>query len=170
MKLIAHIKFWAWKVVTMLILGPIYIAIISEGLRTLIPALGQRISRIPFLDFFDDFDATHRLDLAHLMSLVLLIAVWWLWDRLLTIWLGGDFDAQGFNAELFKKIIYILGTTIVGTDACLFFLSVTQSTWGGSSFSFSAILATACYLAILIFVSFVSCVLRRDLLSFTKEK
>jgi hypothetical protein len=159
----AHAKYWLWKVVTLVVLAPIYVALISEGFRLLIPAAGLRLSKIPFLSFLDDYEATHRLDCAHLMALGLLIFVWMFWDLLLTIKLGGQFDTYGFEPESFKKVVLILGLTLVCCDACLFFVSVTNSSWGGSSFSFSAIIATAAYVAILICVSFVSCILRRDI-------
>jgi hypothetical protein len=164
MKFFAHFKYWAWKTLSMTLLAPVYVAIISEGFRLLIPAAGLKLSKIPFLSFFDDFDATHRLDVAHLMSLGLLGFVWFSWELLLVIWLGGEFDSFGFDPERYKKIVTVLGSTLVGSDACFFYLAVTNSSWGDSSiFSFSALLATAAYVAILVCVSFVSCLLRRDI-------
>jgi hypothetical protein len=166
----AHVKYWLWKIGSAAFLAPIYIAIISEGLRLLIPPAGLRLSKIPFLDFFDDFEATHRLDCAHLMGLGMLVFVWFFWDQLLTIKMGAEFNAYGFDPEKYKKVVTILGSTLICCDACLFFLSVTNSSWAGSSFSFSAVLATAAYIAILVGVSFVSCLLGRDIrVQSTKE-
>lgn len=159
----ARIKYWAWKLLSMAVIAPIYIAIVSDGLRYLIPPLGQKLSKLPFLQIFGDYESTHRIDLAHPMALVLLFAVWWLWDRLLMAWLGGDIDYLGFDPDAYNVVVNVLGISIVSADAMLFYLGATQSTWGGTAFSFSALLATIAYVAILVFVSFVSCVLRRQL-------
>lgn len=167
----ARLKYWAWQVVTKLILGVIYIAVISEGLRVIVPALGQKLYKLPGLGALRDYEGTHRLDLAHFLAIFVLFAVFYLWDRILELWLESDeeFDDRGWNPEAHRRLVVVLGTVILGADACLFYVAMTQIGWRGTTFSFSALLATAAYLAVLIFVSFVSINLRKSITQLTKD-
>jgi hypothetical protein len=56
-----------------------------------------------------------------------------------------------------------LGFVILGADILLFYVAMTYSGWGESEFSFSAFLATIAYVGVLIFVSYVSIRLGRDI-------
>ncbi len=43
----AHAKYWLWKLVTVAVLAPIYCSVIAEGLRVNVPALGQKLYKLP---------------------------------------------------------------------------------------------------------------------------
>lgn len=167
----ARLKYLAWEIFTKLVLGLIYFSIISEGFRILIPILAERIHRFPGLGWMNDSEALYQIDLAHLMSLFMLIAVWYLWDRILTLWLDAEitFDDLSWNQDNDITFILLLGAVVLGADACLFYLSVSNVSWGGSSFSITAVIATAAYLAVLLFVTYVSIRLRKSLHHFKKE-
>jgi len=162
---IAHLKYWLWQIVTKLLLGMIYVAVISEGLRFLVPALGQKLWKLPGLRMLKDYEDTYRLDLAPILSIFVLIAVWYLWDKILQVWLHSDrvFVAEGFNPQAYRTLVLMLGCVILAADAVLFYTAMTHVGWRGTVFSVSALLATAAYLAVLVFVSFVSINLRNDL-------
>lgn len=160
---VARLKYWSWRVATLLIIFPIYFMLISEGSRSLIPALGQKLSKIPFVGFLDNFEATYRLHLGNLFASVLLIAVLILWEQIILILLGSDIDSHGFDPEMFKRVVLTLGITILTCDLVLFYLAIARSSWGRSSFSFTSIIATVCYLGFLIFTAFYACILKRDL-------
>lgn len=159
----AYAKHFLWQLATKVILGAIYVGVISEGLRHLVPALAQKVYSLAGLSFLRDYEATYRLDLALFLSVFMLIAVWWLWEKILQLWLQAedDFDDHGWNSDAHRRLIVTLGVVILGADACLFYVAVSQAGWSGTRFSVSALLATAAYLAILLFVSFVSIHLRR---------
>lgn len=144
-------------------LGVLYICVVSEGLRFLVPGLGMRLHKVPGLSFLYDYEDLHRLDLAHVLSLFMLFAVFYLWDKMLLLWLDSseNFDDGGWNPQANRQLIVALGWIILGADACLFYVAMTQVGWGATSFSFAALLATAAYLAILIFVSYVTINLRK---------
>ena len=87
-KIRAHARYWAWQVASKAILGMIYLAVISEGLRVLIPALGQRIYKLPLLGSLKDYEATYRLDLAPFFAVFLLIGVFVLWPKIIGLWVS----------------------------------------------------------------------------------
>lgn len=161
----AHVKYWAWKAVTIVVLAPIYCSVIAEGLRMLVPALGQKLYKLPIpgIASLAQYQELRRLDLAIFLALFLLIAVWWLWEQLLRVILGSDaaFRDSGWNPDAYKRVVLILGMIVLGADACLFYVSMVQMGWGGTRFSIPALLATAAYLAVIVFVSLVSLNLRK---------
>lgn len=164
---VAHAKYWLWKLVTIVILAPIYCSVIAEGLRMLVPPLGQKLYKlaIPGFAMFGQYQETRRLDLAIFMSVFLLVAVWWLWEQVLKVFLSTDalFENCGWNPEAYTRVVLILGVVILGADACLFYVSMVQMGWGATRLSVPALLATAAYIAVIIFVSLVSLNLRRPL-------
>lgn len=161
----AYFKYWVWQMVTKPSLGVIYLSVISDGLRYLVPPLAQRLYKLPGLSVLQDYEETYRLDLAPFFAFFLLIAVWYLWEKLLQLWLGWDeaLDGSEWNLEAYRRLISTLGVAIVGADACLFYVAMTQVGWRGMHFSFSALVATAAYVGVLIFVSLVTVNLRRAL-------
>lgn len=159
--MIAKLKSWAWDIVSGIILGIIYWTVISEGLRLLLPVLGQRIHKVPIpgFSYFDRFEATHRLDLAHGLSIFLFIAMWKLWALILEDRLGSDqhFRDSGWeDTDAYKSLVLLLGRVILGADAVLFYIAMTQMGWSGSAFSIPAIIASISYVAVLVFVKLVS--------------
>lgn len=158
---IAAVKLWIWNGLSIVVLGITYWAVISEGLRVLLPTLGQRLSKLPIpgFSYFGSFEATFRLDLAHGLSIFLFIAMWSLWGLILRYWLGSDlhFRNSGWeDPEAYKRIVLVLGVVILLADALLFYIAMTQMSWSGSNFSFVALIASAGYVAILVFVKLVS--------------
>jgi hypothetical protein len=160
------VKYVLWVFVTKGMLGTIYVTVISEGLRTIVPALGQRLFKQPGLSFLKDYKETHRLDLAPFMAVFILIAVFYLWERILKIWLSSDRDLTWENETI---LLMGLGSTILGADAILFYTAMAMDGWSGSMISISALLATVCYVAVIVFVSYVTVLLRSAIYSFGKE-
>ncbi|MCA9077358.1 MAG: hypothetical protein KDA93_20190 [Planctomycetaceae bacterium] len=156
---IARIKYWTWKIFSKFLLGIVYFSIIAEGLRQIVPVLGQRLYKLPGLSSLQDYEATYRLDLAPIFAGFLLLAVWSLWASLLKIWLLDD-DSRRYS-DSHKLLIATLGGTILTVDAYIFYAAMLEYGWGGS-FSFSALVATAAYVGVLIFVLYVSHQLQED--------
>ncbi len=156
----AYLKYYAWTVVTKVVLGIVYVSIIREGLVSLIPALGQRVSKIPMLSFFADYENLFRLDLGFFFAIFLMIAVFYLWSKIIY----SSFYETLRNKPLDMKsledrretLVRGLAAMILVADGCLFYFAMTQSSWGGSNFSFAALIATFAYLGVLIFVCLLS--------------
>lgn len=161
-----RVKYLLWVLFTKGMLGTIYISVISEGLRTLVPALGQRLFKVPGLSFLKDYKETYRLDLAPFMALFILIAVFYLWERILRIWLSSDRDLAWENETI---LLMGLGSTILGADGIIFYCAMAMDGWSGSFISISALLATVCYIAVTVFVSYVTVLLRSAIYSFGKQ-
>ena len=158
----ARCKYVAWQIGTKLLLGVIYIALVSDGLRCLVPALGQRLYKLPLLGELKNYESTYRLDLAPFMAVFILVAVFWLWDKLLEAWLRTDaeFECKGFKHEEYRKLVFRLGIVILSCDAILFFAASASMDWG---IPVAAVFATVAYVSILVFVSFVTINLRQAL-------
>ena len=167
----AHLKWWAWFILTKAFLGVIYISVMADGLRTLIPALGQKLYQLPLLGELKHYEGTHRLDLAPFMAFLIAIAVFYLWERILSFWLGAEYDdGPHWDSEKEGELVLKLGYVLLGADILLFYSAMTAAGWGESVFSFSALLATISYIGVMIFVSYVSIRLNRDITILKKEK
>ncbi len=163
MYVINVLKYWFWSFIVKGLLGIVYIEIIAEGLRQLVPALGQKLYKIPGLSFLQNYEETYRLDMAPIFALFLMISVWSLWSKVLEAWLLKEVPDSVWDHDSYTLFVSILAIAILGADAFLFYFAVTKAGWGGSSFSFTAIVATSAYLGVLIFVSFVSLNLTQQL-------
>src|ERR1051326_126135 len=162
----AHAKYWLWKAITIAVLGPIYCLVIAEGLRMLVPALGQKLHKLPLpgCSIFAQYQETRRLDLALFLSIFLLVAVWWLWEQVLKVFLSTETAilTSGWNPDAYKRLVMILGAVVLVADAALFYIAMVQMGWGTTRFSLAALLATAAYVAVIVFVSLVSLNLRKS--------
>lgn len=174
--MIPRLKYYGWLVFTKLALGIVYMSIIRDGLRFVLPSLATKLSRIPGLNFLNDFELGYQLDMAVPMALFVLLAVFWLWDRALNMWLTGeDIPLNGTNrlplfrvrSELF---VYGMAFVVLSADSVLFYISIVRSNWGGSPISFTAMLATVLYAAVLIFVTLVALELRLQLIMALEER
>ena len=158
----ARLAYWAWQVVTKVVMGVIYLSIIAEGFRMLVPVLNRRLHRLPLLGWMNDYEATYELDMASIMSVFMLIAVYSLWGRMLTLWLsekiGFDHRLRGQNNA--DQFVLFFGLVILASDSLLFFIAVTEVSWSGASFSFTALFATAAYVSVLVFTVYVAVNLR----------
>jgi len=168
----AYIKFWVWNVTTKSLLTIVYLALISQGLRYILPDIGLRLYKLPGLAFLEGFRATYPLDLAHIFSAAPLVSAWILWHLLLEMYLRPDTFASRFsrwNVDRLKRLIITMGAIIIVGDACLFCAAFTLSGWGPAQFSASAVLATAVYVTILGFSTLIS-ILLSDSIDTLKKK
>jgi hypothetical protein len=160
----AWLLYLLWKLLTFGVVAPIYLSVIADGLRTLVPVLGQKLHKLPIPGFasFAKYVDTRRLDLATFLALVLLGAVWWLWEQILAVYLRNDVITPhgGWNSAAYRRVVVTLGVIILGADALLFGTAVSNVGWGDSEFSGSAFLATVAYVAVIVFISLVSLKLR----------
>ena len=158
----ATTKYVLWMIASKLILGTLYLFLVSEGLRRLVPPLGQRLRTLPALSWVSDYEATYKLDLAHVFALGLMVVTFQLWNSLLRLWMRTGSSSIGDN-----QIVVLTGFIIVTADAILFLTSINQWSWTGSSFSFITLLMTAMYVAFLMYSSYLSIKLKQNM---EKEK
>ena len=152
----AQIKYLLWALSTKLVLGFIYLAIMAEGLRILIPSLTQKLYKLPGLTSLRRYELFHRLDLAIPFSLFLMLVVFAMWPKIIRIWLGEDLDSADWDPDRYRWLIMGQGIVLLVIEPLIFYLGATQMSWGGGGFNLPALLATAGYLVVLIFVSYKS--------------
>ena len=169
-----RLKYYCWLIFTKLILGVVYLSIIRDGFRFVLPALSMKLSRIPGFGFLDDFEFTYQLDLAAPMALFVLLAVFWLWDRALSMWLHGDdgpFDIQDPLFRVRREIVfYSLAVVVLTMDGILFYVSLVRSNWGATMISPPAVVATVLYTAVLVCVTLMTLELRQQMHNAMAEK
>lgn len=169
----ARLKHCTWNVVTKSLITIVYLALISQGLRYVLPDLGMKLSRLPGLAFLDNYQATYRLDLAHVFSVVPLISAWILWHFNLELYLWPDAFARRFprwDLDRMKRVVMTMGAIIITGDAMLFMAAFTLSSWGQARFSPAALLATIVYVTVLGFVTFVSVYLAESIENIKTEE
>lgn len=154
----ARAAYWSWQIVTKIVLGVVYLSIIAEGFRMLVPVLNRRLHRLPMLGWMNDYEGTYELDMASLMSVFMMIAVFSLWSRLLKLWITEQigFDHRLRNQNNADFFVLVFGVVILLSDTILFFVAVTEVSWSGTGFSFTALFATAAYVSVLVFTIYVS--------------
>ena len=149
----AYLRYIAWQILSKLIMGLVVVGIVSEGARRMEPSLAQKLYKV--LPIAQNID--HRIDIAHCFALGLLIGTWWSWAKLLETWLGIKPYSRATTITLPLAFVFIT------VDTTLFYMATAQWKWGGSLVSFTSLLATAGYVAILVYVSFVSVQLKEEL-------
>lgn len=145
-------KWLGWKIGSILLVGPVYMVLIKEAWMLLFPVLGK-----PLL---------LGLNGALILSVGLCLFVWYAWERAILAWLGVDVPAPipGMDSEADKKLINWMAIALIVADSGLMYIAMTRLGWRGAVFSFPAILATVCWLSVLMFISYVSARLRMPLL------
>ncbi len=156
---LARVKYWLWILFTKTIVTIIYLEIVSQGIIHVFEEMGKRFWKIPGFAFLNDYEATHRITIAHVFALIPLIATWVLWWLLLRMYMAPDRFEQmmhRYKHENSRRVVLIIGFIVIVADAGLFAASFSMSSWGDSTFSATAVLATALYVAVIAFVSLVS--------------
>lgn len=154
----ARLAYWSWQIASKLVMGIVYLSIIAEGFRTLVPVVSRKLHRVPMLGWMNNVEGLYQLDMAAVLALFMLIAVCGLWERLLTLWLKEEigFDGRVRNQNNRNKFVMVLGALVLISDCVLFFVAVNEISWAGSGFSFTALCATTAYVCVLVFSIFVS--------------
>lgn len=149
----ARASYWGWQVAMLLALGLVFMPIVVQGLRVGFPTLATRI--------------LGRMDMAVVIAWGLLFFVPFFWKKILQLWLGADriFDSLGRYEENHKVLVTGLGGILLFADGYAFFSAIADAgDWDSeSSFSFSALMLTAGYMAMVISMSYFSLLLRARL-------
>lgn len=165
---IPRLKYILWRIVTLAAFGGVYITIVAEGYRILIPTLSKKIFTLPFLGFLRQFEDAHRIDLAIVMSVILMFSVVFLWEKLLDRFVFNAHERlssysrrEADTAFAEHQFFFIVGVVILVCDALLFYFGVSNLSWGGG-FSFTAVIATAAYISVILTIAHVSNRLRHN--------
>lgn len=155
---------WMLRLFFMVPVAIVCYSVASEGFRTtLAQAFAVKIHRlhIPFVNLLAGDEVGHRLDLASLMSLLLVVGVCMVTERLVEIIILNDValtEAQpAAHVERKRLFLMILGPMLLFADAALFYIGVQKhAAWGvGAGTGLPAMLATIVYVSLLVTAAYV---------------
>lgn len=162
-----------WQVLTKGVLSLVYVTLIADGLKQFIAPLNMRLYKaVPFLSFLQDYEATHRIDLSHPASLLLMVFVWVAWTIVLIYWFPelGDSSTSFSGKQRSNDVFVTLAAILLIGEACLFYLSMVRVTWSGAAFSVSAVLGTIVYCATVLFSVLYSLKLSRKCAALSRKE
>jgi hypothetical protein len=160
----------AGRKVSLFLVLSIFAAIGAEGLRYVCDAFSRKLSTLPMLAVLDDYEETAGVDLAILIALFIGFSVCTLWFKNVRVFLhpsepldGSSMDAPERHAQLVR----VLGFSMLGTDAVLFFVGMLAMSDGGWATdglgAFGAVLVTVLYTSMLVFIAYYFTLLERKL-------
>ncbi len=140
---------WLIRLIFGLILLLVYLTISAEGMRSLFETAATPLHKTGLwpLTYLGHFAETRKLDIAHILSLALLVVVWVSWEMIVCYYAN---EREMTNA---RRIVWAGGATVLTCDAILFWVGISQSSFFGGSSVFSATLVTALYVAMLVLVA-----------------
>lgn len=154
---------WFLRLFFMAPVALVCFSIASEGLRTLLPqAFAVKVYRLhlPLVHLMADDAFGHKLDLASVMSLLLVVGVCMVTERLVETLILNDIalaEAQpNAHAERKRLFLLVLGCMMLVADSALFYVGVQKNGYGyGAGTSLPPVLATAVYVTLLVTAAFV---------------
>lgn len=143
---------WCYHIVSKCLLAPVYIVVLADGWRLLFAPFGFRF--------------IGNIRISHVLSAFLLAGAWWMWNVNIRVWLEACDTGchRDWNEDKYKAFVKTLGLGLLGFDFLLFYLAASQYSWGDSGFSFSAFVAAALWVCVLVFVVFVGVAIKHKVL------
>lgn len=145
---------WLIRLFCLPVLGMTYTVISAEGLRNLFGVLAVPLYKaVPVLHAMGRYRETRRIDVAVILSLVLMAGSWIAWGKVIALYVRPL--AKLTNEE---KLLWVVGGGLLVCDAALFALGILSG--GGfmvglGTSVFGALVLTTLYLCLLILVAYV---------------
>ena len=169
----ARIKYWAFVIIVKFgALGLIYVEVISAGWRALMPDLSKKLYKTAFPGawLLEEDETGHKLDLATVAAIILFGVVLMLWPLMLKYWLTPDEPPETqWDPGRYRGLIYCLGILVLGGDIAMFLYSVIKTGWAGESISFTSVVATILYVAIVITICLIGMNLKQEVIDLRKQ-
>ena len=150
-----------WNGISLPIVAVIYWTVNSDGVRAQLPILGMRLYKLPlpFVSHLQDFEATYRLDLAHVFVMVLLFAVWYVLRSLIRIYLFGfDQDCKReIDQDRHQNLMIGIGIILMTGDLFIFYQGLSSNFYGWQEETnfITSLVSTIVYGGVLFFVSYI---------------
>jgi hypothetical protein len=140
---------WFVRILFGLVLLIVYLTISAEGMRYLFETASMPLYKTGLwpLTYFGRIAEFRKVDLAHLLSLALMVVVWIAWEMIVRIY------AHDLELTNERRIIWAAGTAVLICDLTLFWLGISNSSFFAGSSVFSATVITAMYAGMLILVA-----------------
>lgn len=161
------------KIILLKILATLFLlgvcgTVISQGVRTVNPAFAWKLAKLPGLSFLGNFQGWHRLDLANVMAVGLLVVEYFVLVTALRYFLvpgtmenRHKLDWNVINDRILTWLGFV-GLTV--GEAMLFFVGAmsNESGWDGSS-PLTAFLGALLYMLTIVFVAYFTVRIERGL-------
>jgi hypothetical protein len=148
------------------VLGLTYWVVNSQGLRVSIAPLGLKLYRIPLpvFSFLERVKNLRDLDLAHVMAMFMLVAVWFLSKAIVEVYLFGVPTDGRFNERKHIRFLCCLSAMVIICDIAMFYRGIADQ--GGfleADSGATPVIATIGYTGLLAFVAYFHVMLKRDI-------
>jgi hypothetical protein len=142
----------------------IYGIVNSQGMRVSIVTLGMKLYRVPLpgFSYLERLKNLRDLDLAHVFSVFMLVAVWILTTALVEHLLFGVRSDSRLNTRLHTRFLYCLSATVLICDVAMFYRGIADQ--GGlldEAGGVTPIIATVGYSGLLAFVAYFHVMLKK---------
>lgn len=157
-EILSHLPAILWRltVITFLLI-PVYITQLARGIQLAFPDAATKLSKSPFLTWLGKWQETKDLQAAHAYAMGFLALTFFGWEAVLRLAFGDDSWFRKFpKVETAKKIVMTIVVTVMVVDAWFLYCGIINRSWGGATFSFSAVFIVVGYLALNVGVSLVS--------------
>jgi hypothetical protein len=158
----ARLQYFAWRFISVIGFAILYAFLLSEGLRLIFAATARKLHTIPFLSWMKFYEDLHRIDLAMILAAVLMFVILYVWERLLELMIFEKENLlEAANDDRESSLFLYVGIVILVCDAVIFYASIVSLSWGGAKFSFTALIATAMWVGIVLVLAHLTNKLRR---------
>jgi hypothetical protein len=152
-----------FSIATVPVLILIYSVVNAQGLRVTIPALSTKLYKLPVPGFshFEHLKNLRDLDLALILAMFMLCAVYVLTNAMVEILLFGPGDDQRLNVDLHVRFLTCLGSAMLLIDTCMFYRGISEQGFLDEGVTITPIIATIGYTGLLIFIAYFHVMLKR---------
>ncbi len=132
------IKYWSFNMIVLPLLFALCLAVAAQGIRELAPVMRTRLYRLPFpgIENLRDYQGFADLDLSHIASVLLFIAVTIIWVRVISE-LKGQGEVMGYLEKnpLAFYLYACIAAIILIADAFVFYmgLAARNNAWSETS-------------------------------------
>ena len=142
----ARSAYWAFVTGKYLLFGFVYVTMIAAGMQMISSLAAMKLYKSPGLGFLKHYEVGYRLTVAHPLSVVVLLASFYIAEKAVLLWLRpGESPDKWFDADNYRRVVTVLAVMVIGGDAVCYYLAVSEANWGGSAVSFVALVATLLY-------------------------
>ncbi|WP_145386143.1 hypothetical protein [Stieleria neptunia] len=132
------LKFWTVNLIAAPILFTLCLSVAAQGIRELVSVMQTRLYRLPFpgAEMLRDYQGFERLDLSHLASALLFLAVTFIWMRVIEEAKGLGPVSQYLQSHPIAFWIYAtIAAVIIVVDGVVFYfgLAARSNAWTETS-------------------------------------
>lgn len=157
-------KLILFNLIVLVPLGIVYWTIIASGTRTIAPILATKLYKVPVPGVFAwmrHYVTWRDIDVANVLSLIVLALVWISASLMMHILVYGDFQIRGAKSQFVKKFILTAAPVLLLADATLFYVALgeTSGFFTDQQFSLTQVIMTILYTTLLVFLAFLEVLL-----------